>query len=133
MCFAFALNELLERCVNCGTQNANESLHNMIWAECPKETFVFKERVKPCVTEAVCEYNKGTLRNIKEVQKCLGVTLGKCSMNLGVVLDSRRKMFRHRRRTPKYQLTRKLVKKAISKRDMLSKKKEGLTYGAGCF
>ncbi|GFU90967.1 uncharacterized protein TNCV_4922981 [Trichonephila clavipes] len=35
-----ASNELLERCINCGTQNANESLHNMIWLKCPKEIFV---------------------------------------------------------------------------------------------
>ncbi|GFW76190.1 uncharacterized protein TNCV_3800251 [Trichonephila clavipes] len=35
-----ASNELLERCIRCGTQNANESLHSMIWAKCPKEIFV---------------------------------------------------------------------------------------------
>ncbi|GFW15752.1 uncharacterized protein TNCV_3582501 [Trichonephila clavipes] len=54
-----ASNELLERCIRCGTQNANESLHSMIWAKCPKEIFVNKRRVKRAVTEAVCEYNKG--------------------------------------------------------------------------
>ncbi|GFT57535.1 uncharacterized protein TNCV_803851 [Trichonephila clavipes] len=41
-----ASNELLERCIRCGTQNANESLHGMIWAKCPKEIFVNKRRVK---------------------------------------------------------------------------------------
>ncbi|GFX79278.1 uncharacterized protein TNCV_695901 [Trichonephila clavipes] len=38
-----ASNELLERCIRCGTQNANESLHSMIWAKCPKEIFVNKD------------------------------------------------------------------------------------------
>lgn len=128
-----ASNELLERCINCGTQNANESLHSVIWAKCPKETFVYKKRVELCVMEAVCEYNKGTLRCIKEVQNALGVPLGKCSMNLGVVLDSRKKMFRQKRRSAKYQLARKLVKKAILKRNILIKKSEGVTYSAGYF
>ncbi|GFX13292.1 RING-type domain-containing protein [Trichonephila clavipes] len=64
-----ASNELLERCIRCGTQNANESLHSMIWAKCPKEIFVNKRRVKRAVTEAVCEYNKGTVRTIVETQK----------------------------------------------------------------
>ncbi|GFV48676.1 RING-type domain-containing protein [Trichonephila clavipes] len=54
-----ASNELLERCIRCGTQNANESLHSMIWAKCPEEIFVNKRRIKRAVTEAVCEYNKG--------------------------------------------------------------------------
>ncbi|GFS99280.1 copia protein [Trichonephila clavipes] len=53
-----ASNELLERCIRCGTQNANESLHSMIWAKCPKEIFVNKRRVKRAVTETVCEYNR---------------------------------------------------------------------------
>lgn len=75
--------------MNCGTQNANESLHNMIWAKCPKESVLFKERVKRCVTKAVCEYNKGSLRSIKDGQKGLGVSLGKYSMNPTLVLDSR--------------------------------------------
>ncbi|GFX79277.1 uncharacterized protein TNCV_695891 [Trichonephila clavipes] len=30
-----ASNELLERCIRCGTRNANERLHSMIWAKCP--------------------------------------------------------------------------------------------------
>ncbi|GFX26275.1 uncharacterized protein TNCV_948741 [Trichonephila clavipes] len=68
-----ASNELLERCIRCGTQNANESLHSMIWAKCPKEIFVNKRRVKRAVTEAVCEYNKGTVRTIVETQKALWV------------------------------------------------------------
>ncbi|GFW34639.1 uncharacterized protein TNCV_952671 [Trichonephila clavipes] len=68
-----AYNELLERCIRCGTQNANESLHSRIWAKRPKEIFVSKRLVKGAVTEAVCEYSKGTYctyhsRNIESVQ-----------------------------------------------------------------
>ncbi|GFV06992.1 uncharacterized protein TNCV_2085531 [Trichonephila clavipes] len=56
-----ASNELLGRCINCGTQNPNKSLHNMIWSKCPKEIFVSKNRVKNGVLKAICEFNKGIL------------------------------------------------------------------------
>ncbi|GFS76260.1 uncharacterized protein NPIL_134421 [Nephila pilipes] len=37
-----AANELLERCVNCGTLNANESLHNMIWSVPKRNIFALR-------------------------------------------------------------------------------------------
>ncbi|GFT81735.1 uncharacterized protein TNCV_2052391, partial [Trichonephila clavipes] len=82
--------KLLERCIRCGTQNANESLHSMIWAKCPKEIFVNKRRVKRAVTEAVCEYNKGTVRTIVETQKALGVATGGSTKQLATILDCRK-------------------------------------------
>ncbi|GFX03217.1 uncharacterized protein TNCV_1701011 [Trichonephila clavipes] len=85
-----ASNELLERCIRCGTQNANESLHSMIWAKCPKEIFVNKRRVKRAVTEAVCKYNKGTVRTIVETQKALGVATGGSTKQLATILDCRK-------------------------------------------
>ncbi|GFT52485.1 uncharacterized protein TNCV_14641 [Trichonephila clavipes] len=92
-----ASNELLERCIRCGTQNANESLHSMIWAKCRKEIFVNKRRVKRAVTEAVCEYNKGTVRTIVETQKALGVATGGSTKQLATILDCRKQKFRKRR------------------------------------
>ncbi|GFW32777.1 uncharacterized protein TNCV_1773461 [Trichonephila clavipes] len=76
----------------CGTQNANESLHSMIWAKCPKEIFVNKRRVKWAVTEAVCEYNKG-LRTIVETQKALGVATGGSTKQLATILDCQKQQF----------------------------------------
>ncbi|GFV56678.1 uncharacterized protein TNCV_4651741 [Trichonephila clavipes] len=64
-----ASNELSERCINCGTQNANESLHNMIWSKFPKEIFASKNRVKNAVLEAICEFNKDTLSTVRETPK----------------------------------------------------------------
>ncbi|GFX91704.1 uncharacterized protein TNCV_3682901 [Trichonephila clavipes] len=45
-----ASNEL-QRCIRCVTQNANESLHSIIWGKCSKETSATLRRV----TIAVCE------------------------------------------------------------------------------
>ncbi|GFT19931.1 uncharacterized protein TNCV_4993571 [Trichonephila clavipes] len=99
-----ASNELLERCIRCGTQNANKSLHSMIWAKCPKEIFVNKRRVKRAVTEAVCEYNKGTVRTIVETQKALGVATGGSTKQLATILDCRKQKFRKRRQNASNKL-----------------------------
>ncbi|GFV36129.1 uncharacterized protein TNCV_2111461 [Trichonephila clavipes] len=108
-----ASNELLERCIRCGTQNANESLHSMIWAKCPKEIFVNKRRVKRAVTEAVCEYNKGTVRTIVETQKALGVATGGSTKQLATILDCRKQKFRKRRQNARGNST---SKRKIGKR-----------------
>ncbi|GFW28668.1 uncharacterized protein TNCV_3713831 [Trichonephila clavipes] len=128
-----ASNELLERCIRCGTQNANESLHSMIWAKCPKEIFVNKRRVKRAVTEAVCEYNKGTVRTIIETQKALGVATGGSTEQLATILDCRKQKFRKRRQNASNKLALKLIKKAIHKKELLARRREGMTYGAGQF
>ncbi|GFU93250.1 uncharacterized protein TNCV_1859811 [Trichonephila clavipes] len=72
----------------------------MIWAKCPKEIFVNKRRVKRAVTEAVCEYNKGTVRTIVETQKALGVATGGSTKQLATILDCRKQKFRKRRQMP---------------------------------
>ncbi|GFV85126.1 uncharacterized protein TNCV_4171791 [Trichonephila clavipes] len=69
----------------------------MIWAKCPKEIFVNKRRVKRAVTEAVCEYNKGTVRTIVETQKAFGVATGGSTKQLATILDCRKQKFRKRR------------------------------------
>ncbi|GFU25739.1 tigger transposable element-derived protein 1 [Trichonephila clavipes] len=54
-----ASNELLQRCIRCVTQNANESLHSIIWGKCSKETSATLRRVTIAVCDAVCEFNFG--------------------------------------------------------------------------
>ncbi|GFV79036.1 uncharacterized protein TNCV_3687431 [Trichonephila clavipes] len=55
-----ASNELRQRCIRCVTQNANESLHNIIWGKCSKETSATLRRITIAVCDAVCEFNFGT-------------------------------------------------------------------------
>ncbi|GFV90140.1 hypothetical protein TNCV_4378561 [Trichonephila clavipes] len=88
----------------------------MIWAKCPKEIFVNKRRVKRAVTEAVCEYNKGTVRTIVETQKALGVATGGSTKQLATILDCRKQKFRKRRQNASNKLALKLIKKQYIKR-----------------
>ncbi|GFV15168.1 uncharacterized protein TNCV_4650001 [Trichonephila clavipes] len=128
-----ASNELLERCIQCGTQNANESLHSIIWAKSPKEIFINKRCVKRVVTEAVCENNKGTVRTIVETQKVLGVATGGSTKQLATILDCPNQQFRKRRQNASNKLALKLIKNAIYRKEFLSRRRARMTFGAGQF
>ncbi|GFW84805.1 transposable element Tcb1 transposase [Trichonephila clavipes] len=93
----------------------------MIWAKCPKEIFVNKRRVKRAVTEAVCEYNKGTVRTIVETQKALGVATGGSTKQLATILDCRKQKFRKCRQNamPTRTIRRRLQQSGLSARRLL--------------
>ena len=42
------------------TQNANESLHSVIWSHCPKTVFVGVRRVCGAVASAIARFNEST-------------------------------------------------------------------------
>ncbi len=52
--------ELLKRCSRSMTQNANESLHNLIWRLCPKVTFVGRRTFKTAVLSAMWQFSMGS-------------------------------------------------------------------------
>jgi hypothetical protein len=76
---------LLERCMLGATQNANESLHSIIWTKCPKHRFVGKGVLDIAVFLAVCEFNGG-LKIHSTILKRLGLNVGR---NTCRVLQSR--------------------------------------------
>ena len=50
---------LLNKCAHGGTQNTNESFYNIIWARCPKTSFVGRSRLCLAVADATIVYNDG--------------------------------------------------------------------------
>lgn len=128
-----ASEDLLKRCIRCATQNANESLHSMIWSKCPKDKFAYGKSVKNSVRDAICEFNVGVLSTLQTQQNVLGLGYGKTSQTLGLILSERKEKFQIRRRKKKFDRARKLVKLAMKRRDMAYKKVEGTTYKAGFF
>ena len=52
-------DDILERCQAGLTQNANESLHNVLWSKCPKNYFCGKERLNFAVNETITVFNSG--------------------------------------------------------------------------
>ena len=64
--------DFLKRCTLGKTQNANESLHSVVWSKCPKTTFVGLERVVSATCSAVSQFNAGirvTMKNLCEVMQ----------------------------------------------------------------
>ncbi|GFV68359.1 uncharacterized protein TNCV_576111 [Trichonephila clavipes] len=67
------------------SQNANESLHSVIWSHCPKESFQSKKRLEISVVTAVSEFNFGSLFTLKHVHQNASLP----SMQISGVRDER--------------------------------------------
>ncbi|GFX48275.1 uncharacterized protein TNCV_2920921 [Trichonephila clavipes] len=77
-----ASNELQRR-IRCMTQNANESLHSIIWGKCSEETSVTLRRITITVCDAVCEFNFG-IKIIRKFTKGKWLASNKQSKMLAV-------------------------------------------------
>lgn len=66
---------LLSKCAHGGTQNTNESFHNMIWERCPKTGFVGRPRLTLAVSDATIAYNDGEMGRLSIFTK-LGMPQG---------------------------------------------------------
>ncbi|XP_035825594.1 uncharacterized protein LOC118477666 [Aplysia californica] len=83
-------DELLSRCTGGNTQNANESVHSVIWARCPKHVFVGRQRLEIAVGLGVGEFNQGARATHYFLQE-LGLTIGVNTRKCGGQRDSIRK------------------------------------------
>ena len=62
-------DQLLSKCLHGQTQNANESLNNVIWMRCPKRVFVKRSILEMGVNSAVLEFNNGAIGIEKVLQQ----------------------------------------------------------------
>ena len=67
--------KLLERCVKGHPQNANESLHHVIWLHCPKERYVGRNTVETAVALAVASFNVGA-KSVDPLLQSIGLGEG---------------------------------------------------------
>ncbi|XP_069673452.1 uncharacterized protein [Periplaneta americana] len=133
LCARLTSTELLSKCTRGATQNANESVHSLIWRKCPKGTFVSKIKINIAVANAVAEFNMGCLQS-----QLVKITIGEGKLtevakNILTRRDRKRTQLSELKRAEKQKrarLTRKLKKSTQEKK---AKKREGQTYGAGLF
>ena len=121
---------MLDRCVNCNTQNANESLHSVIWNKCPKEKFAGKDRIKSAAAVAISEFNFGCKETVICIQKELGISIR--NQQIMEKRDRRRLIQNDSKSTLNYKKNRKKKvmtklnnENARSKRDKESYQAEG--------
>ncbi|CAH8615686.1 unnamed protein product [Dicrocoelium dendriticum] len=70
-----ASETLLSKCAHGGTQNTNESFHNLIWQRCPKAGFVGRQRLTLAVADAAVVFNDGERGRLPIFEK-LGMSTG---------------------------------------------------------
>jgi hypothetical protein len=81
--------ELLKKCLHGKTQNANESVNNVIWTRIPKNVFVSMATLKCGVADAVASFNDGNISKC-EVLCRLGIQPGKRTVESMKNLDRER-------------------------------------------
>ena len=123
---------LLQRCTRRGTQNQNESLHNLIWRLCPKINFAGRKTIETSVLLSLCQFSMGA--TFKEsLCKVLGIIPGEFLKE-----GTRRKSIK---RLSKAEVAnseaarkrRKQLKYKRSSQEQKTKTSEGETYAAGAF
>lgn len=125
---------LLENCTKCMTQNANESLHHLIWGLVPKDQYNSPDKVHLGVHLGILFFNQGRLQSILDMFNMDGsLTLSQRSHLILQGIDTKRivdveyqqskerKEKRHQRRHKK-----------LLRLDAFSKK-EGTMYKSGEF
>ena len=67
---------LLKRCMQLQTSNANESLHSTLWQRAPKSKYCGRKTVETATALAIMQFNKGSTGLI-EAAECVGVPSGR--------------------------------------------------------
>ena len=60
---------LRKRMMQGKTQNANESLHYVIWSRCPKTIFMGKHKLHGAVATAISSFNEGAIHMSQVLKK----------------------------------------------------------------
>jgi hypothetical protein len=125
--------KLLKRCTRGKTQNANESLHGVIWSKCSKSVFASREKVEMATLLAVGEFNMGSVAS-HNMMAALGLTVGNNTKRLGLNRDMARMSQSQRRQDGLRQRRREKVRiaqEAEQRRNM--RVEDGPAYVPGGF
>ncbi len=116
--------QLLEKCVDGYTQNANEALHNIVWRFCPKGLFLYNVGVDIVCALAVSCFNDGvsSLSDLVELHQLESTHIGKNFLRKKDRIRIRESMYRglrprsykgHATESARVWMTRMHQKKAI--------------------
>ena len=123
---------LLKRCACSATQNANESLHNLIWKQCPKTTFCGRKTVETAVALALCQFSMGATSQ-SVLCRVLGMTPGVYFERHSVRKDIKRLEKANIASQEGTKKRRKQLKFNKTIKDHQVKQNEGQTYEGGQF
>ena len=124
--------DLLKRCTRAMTQNANESLHNMIWKICPKTIFVGRKTMETAVAIAACQFSMGATFKVA-LCKALGVDPGSSLVKFAARESRKRVELAEKAASTEAKKRRKQLKFRQTDSSKTQKESEGITYAAGAF
>ena len=67
---------MLKRCLRGLTQNQNEAIIGVLWANCPKTKFCGARKVELVVCETICKFNASTASRLS-ILEAIGVKPGR--------------------------------------------------------
>ena len=123
---------LLEKCQHGKTQNANESINQVIWQRCPKDVFVGRTALEIGVASAVLSFNDGHQSLVNVFEK-LGMEAGTFMKRYCFSTDTSRVKKMNKQCSTGAQKRRKklrAIKKGFCDADTEA---EGITYETGAF
>ncbi|XP_076458821.1 uncharacterized protein LOC143292431 [Babylonia areolata] len=124
---------LLRRCIRGKIQNANESLHGVIWSRCPKHTFAFLDKVEVTMLLSVGEFNMGSTAS-HNFMTAQGLFVGDNTTRLGQQRDRSRLAHSRRSQEQKQLRRREKVRQATEmgrRKNLLAE--NGSAYAPGGF
>ena len=123
--------QLLERCSEGATQNANEAFNRMIWHLCPKESFCSAQTMKTAVDLSILSFNEGGGGGglLQELQ-CLPASYTAAALEQW---DMTKEYHGKRKRSDDEKRSRR--RRRAKKKGFIDAavEREGCTYGAGQF
>ena len=124
--------DLLKRCTHAMTQNANESVHNMIWKICPKTIFVGRKTMETAVAIAACQFSMGaTFKGA--LWKALGVDPGSSLVDFAARESRKRVDLTEKAASTEANKRRKQLTFRQTDSSTSQKESEGITCAAGAF
>ena len=125
-----AATELLKRCLEGRTQNANESFNNKVWSVCPKTSNSGLKIVKIAAADAVASFNDGNISRLATLQK-LDCEVSKFATAVLGQRDILRVKSAEKRLHESTKEARRTRRRLRLENHNKSIEKEGTTYAAG--
>jgi hypothetical protein len=125
--------KLLQACQQCKDQNANESLHSVIWNVVPKDQYHSPQEVSLGINIAVGLFNDGQRATLSPLMENMGISTSPSSTDMWLDMDTKRVKQSEKRHTEEYKTVRREKRKGkLRKLDAFSHI-EGETYKSGAF
>ena len=123
---------LLKRMEQGKTQNANESLHNVIWSRCPKTVFVGYHKLHGAVASAIAAFNEGAV-HLSQVLQRLAIESNQV-MNLYIEETDRLRVMKSKDSSTEVVKRRRTEKWVENRRERHAvEEEEGCSYQPGGF